>query len=977
MFNLKYKTRGNSPLKGKPKLYFCCHPKDFDKCFEKISNEILSIQNCAVLYAEKDTMRDDEFFAELKETQLFVMPVTSNLLFGDSYTLDVEFRFAIENHIPVLPLMQENGLDETFNKKCGNIQFLNKYNDDSTALSYDEKLRKYLAAILIGDELAKKVRAAFDAYVFLSYRKKDRKYAQELMRLIHKNEFCRDIAIWYDEFLTPGENFNDSIKEALQKSGLFLLTVTPNLVNETNYVMTTEYPMAKQEGKHILPAELVPTDREQLSEKYADIPHPTDAHNDAELSGALLESIKKMAIKENDDSPEHNFFIGLAYLGGIDVEIDYERAVRLITSAAEEGLVEAINKLIHMYEYGEGVSFDSDVAMKWRKELIEILDEKYEETPSKENALILLDTLRDCYDVALANGEISNLSEAADKYFSKSSDLKQNELLTDCDEELEFAELDSYLKLAYISELQGDSNEAGTSYNVLTTSIEDYVEEYKTQRGIRLLGICLQRLGGIYKKADSYKDAMENLKKATHHFEKLAKLGDEHKPHLIECYVDLSDMENARERFGEALIWSRKALDVIEELATLNPSVGYEYDMCKATLNMGTSYWGERNRSEAIRCYKNAVSYAEKIVYRCPTERNIHQLACAYKSFGKMFDEDNNLGGAIAWYKKCISKYSSILNDESTDDEKRELADTFRLMAKASKRSEDINNAKKYLLKELDIRKQIVETGVEISTEWDTLIKVTNGELSTDEAIDKPNSTVVTKPEDSENLSDCYMELGDCFDVENELAISVENYNECLRVRKELFEEYSTTYTALLLQEIYDKLGSVYKKQKKINSAIECYKEVALLLEVIITEDTECDYRKQLLYCYLEIGELLEMEGLLDKAIAHYEKSMAYCESNYSKEDTRDDIVYMLQVTHYFCYSAAMIQFKRKRCKDAKGWIDKAVDLLERSYNKTEAYQREQLQKAYSLAIDIAWKIFDIKSLIKYKRKLKNMTHSK
>ena len=51
------------------------------------------------------------------------------------------------------------------------------------------------------------------------------------MRLIHKNEFCRDIAIWYDEFLTPGENFNDAIKEALQKSGLFVLTVTPNLVN--------------------------------------------------------------------------------------------------------------------------------------------------------------------------------------------------------------------------------------------------------------------------------------------------------------------------------------------------------------------------------------------------------------------------------------------------------------------------------------------------------------------------------------------------------------------------------------------------------------------------------------------------------------------------------------------------------------------------------------------------------------------------
>jgi hypothetical protein len=69
------------------------------------------------------------------------------------------------------------------------------------------------------------------------------------MKLIHKNEFCRDIAIWYDEFLTPGENFNDSIRAALCKSDLFVLTVTPNLVNEPNYVEATEYPMALEEQK--------------------------------------------------------------------------------------------------------------------------------------------------------------------------------------------------------------------------------------------------------------------------------------------------------------------------------------------------------------------------------------------------------------------------------------------------------------------------------------------------------------------------------------------------------------------------------------------------------------------------------------------------------------------------------------------------------------------------------------------------------
>jgi len=377
MANLKYKTHRNSEPNGKPRVYFCCHPEDFNKYFESVSDEILAKQNCTIWYDDEELVRNEDFFADLKQMQLFVMPVTTNLLCTDNEALDSDFKFAIENHIPVLPLMQESGLEELFNKKCGDLQFLDKNNTDTTAISYDEKLKKYLESVLIGDELAEKIRAAFDAYVFLSYRKKDRRYAQELMRLIHKNEFCRDIAIWYDEFLTPGENFNDSIKEALQKSGLFVLTVTPNLVNEPNYIMTTEYPMARQEGKPILPAELVPTDREQLSEKYEDIPNLADAHNESELSEALLESIKKMAIKENDNSPEHNFFIGLAYLGGIDVEVDNEKAVSLITSAAEAGLVEAMRQLVVMYENGKGVKINIQSASEWQGRVVGVLYNVY------------------------------------------------------------------------------------------------------------------------------------------------------------------------------------------------------------------------------------------------------------------------------------------------------------------------------------------------------------------------------------------------------------------------------------------------------------------------------------------------------------------------------------------------------------------------------------------------------------------------
>lgn len=378
MSNLMYKTRGNTDSKGKQRVYFCCHPEDFEKYFDVVSNEILSKQNCAIWYVKRDFERTEEFLTDLKQMQLFVMPVTSNLLCSDNNALNVDFKFAMDNHIPVLPLLQERELEQLFNLKCGNLQFLDKTDLDITTISYEEKLEKYLCSVLIGDELAEKIRSAFDAYVFLSYRKKDRKHAQELMRLIHKNDFCRDIAIWYDEFLIPGENFNTSIEEAIKKSGVFILAVTPNLVNETNYIMTTEYPMAKREGKPILPIELIVTDWKQLYEKYENIPQPASVHNEIEFSASLLETIKEIAITETDSSPEHDFFIGLAYLNGIDVEVDTEKAINLIEHAANRGLVEAAEKLVHIYSLGQGVKRDTEKAVRWQEGLLHYFFNKAE-----------------------------------------------------------------------------------------------------------------------------------------------------------------------------------------------------------------------------------------------------------------------------------------------------------------------------------------------------------------------------------------------------------------------------------------------------------------------------------------------------------------------------------------------------------------------------------------------------------------------
>lgn len=378
MAELLYKTLGGVSPRGKARVYFACHPQDHKGYFQEITDEILKLCDCAIYYYVETPELDEDYYANLNRMQLIVMPVTTRLLYMTNRAMDVEFPYAQERHIPVLPLMQEQGLEQQYQEKFGDLQFLDKGNRDLTAIPYEEKLKKYLNAVLLSDELTALVRAAFDAWIFLSYRKKDRKAAQELMKLIHSDPRCRDIAIWYDEFLNPGEDFNDAILKALQESDLFVMAVTPNLVGETNYVMTEEYPKACDAGKQILPAEMEKTDWDALHKGFPGVPDPLDPSADGAVTGAVLDALGALAIRENDEDPKHNFFIGLAYLSGLFVEKDHPWAVKLITQAAEAGLTEAMEKLVTMYESGEGVEQSYPNAIFWREKLVVYARQQYE-----------------------------------------------------------------------------------------------------------------------------------------------------------------------------------------------------------------------------------------------------------------------------------------------------------------------------------------------------------------------------------------------------------------------------------------------------------------------------------------------------------------------------------------------------------------------------------------------------------------------
>ncbi len=645
---IKCKTRKNATSKGKARMYFSCHPEDFEIAFEELTNEILQRYDCAIYYYNPDDeIEMDNLIFEVSQMQMAIIPITTKYLSETNRAYEVEFKIFKEQHIPILPIMLETGLDEIFNQKCGNIQYLTKNENDVTAIKYEEKLMKFMDSVFLNDELIKKIQSAFDAYIFLSYRKKDRRYAQELMKLIHKNDFARDIAIWYDEFLTPGEDFNEVISQALKNSSLFTLLVTPNLINENNYVMETEYPMAKKENKEILPVESVATDRDELNKNFIDIGKCYTVDNELELSDALLKKLHSIAILKNDESPEHNFFIGLAYLMGIDVEIDREKAVKLLEKAAEGELEEAIAKLSSMYYKGDGVAINYEKAFKWQKKLIRIRQEKYLETQKFADGLAICEASEEEGDRYF---EQTNLNEAYEsyRYMDDMIHMLLDDFFTDESEQLE--ELRKYYKYSFSTM---------TAKILVDKMSKNRKEKKQLEDGLRKMQIrCMHRKAIIsieFGRIDEAEQTIETALEKTKQIENELFLNEL----MYKCYHLLGKIYNIKGKLTLESEVISKALTCAKKINAIDSSSENQETLASAYDALGNIYIELNKGEEAKEIYTKALEIRNNLN---KTSNTLCGLAYSYYSLSFC---DNDLNEKAAHLQKCIDLYMEAASNNN------------------------------------------------------------------------------------------------------------------------------------------------------------------------------------------------------------------------------------------------------------------------------------------------------------------------
>ena len=377
-----YMPEGRKDVRNFPRrVYFSCHERDLP-LLEEIAEQLRGIvEDCVIAYRVSGTV-DSNHFEEVEDFPLVVIPVTR--AWFEEGVHQQEFALLKEKTRPMIPILFDGELVETFNTHTGEMQLLRR--DDP---EYSEKLIRDLQSFLVDQKTVEQVERAFTHQLFVAYCREDLEQVHRLISCLRQSEEGRRISVWFDKYLQTGRNFEEVIFSNLDASQLFGMVLTPHLVKRDTYVKRQEYPRALEGGKEMVVFQLADadwkalrTELETIAEKrgyvFPERRQPVQVGRDEGFVSFVKKLLREVEGTEDDlEKRDLNYLLGIAYRNGIGVEFDYRYAMKKFKAAAEDGEYRSAHCLAEMFLNGVGVRRDLKQAKKWYIREIEYLLEEY------------------------------------------------------------------------------------------------------------------------------------------------------------------------------------------------------------------------------------------------------------------------------------------------------------------------------------------------------------------------------------------------------------------------------------------------------------------------------------------------------------------------------------------------------------------------------------------------------------------------
>lgn len=698
---------------NKPQIYISCHPVDRN-VIPEIAARIQQKCNCVVWYDDgQDKYETSVLEKHLKRMQLIVFLVSNKLITNASNAIDFDLTLAKQNHIPVLPILIDECNLAKYNQLFENRQYLTSSDYMEGSTNNDKKLGDYLDLILVSDSVAEHVRNAFDAYIFLSYRKRDSEYAIELIRQIRSDKRLDSVAIWYDDYLIPGEDFNQTIRNALYKSKLFILTITNNILEKDNYVLKHEYPMALESDKVILPVEMETTDRTDFDEILPNLPEIIDFRNKKILTEHIFDNIKEFITTDNSDL-YRNYYIGLAYLSGIDVEINYSTALSMITFAAENNLVDAIEKLVYMYRFGNGVEINRDMSIQWHKKLLSIYESDYHKNPSDNLALKLSVELEKYAAYCIECGEYECARHAYERVIELGDIISENTPKNKFNVTSIETQAIGMTGLGDIKIAEQKHVQAKEYYIKAYLLVKTAIECVGNGPWLSTAALILINIGNVKRDMGYFEEAIQFYTKArqlVEHLNNDASLRNDSRM-IMACYNKIADIYLQSANKPNDLKLANESINTALQIGL---ELFVEYHDTTACRDLSISY--ERlgglalmidDYETAKEAFENKLELVEKLTKNNNSMIDMRDLSLAYEKLGFVELEKGEYKRAEEWLLLCLDIRKKNVKLCPNSQIRRDLFVIYCLLADLYEAKKEITLAKNHSKKALGVIKKIL-----------------------------------------------------------------------------------------------------------------------------------------------------------------------------------------------------------------------------------------------------------------------------
>ena len=676
---LRFKTRDETSPNGKTWVFLCALPLEAEAQLPMICEDIFRFCNCAIWYDDGADTSPDDLEAAVAQSGMAVLPVTADLLHPDSPIQRHILPMLHAHRVSILPVLDDPNLLDAFNARFQNIQILDRYSKDSTAIPYEEKLKRFLDTMVLRDDLADRVKQAFRSRLFLSYRKKDRAMATDLMKRIHKDPRCRSISIWYDEFLTPGEDFDGNIAQAIRESDLFLLALTQNMVGEPNYVISKEYPCARDAGKKILPVELEAVDPALVRRCFPGIPTPTDSANAARyLAQPMGEGPGNTA--------EQDYLLGLAFIHGFHVARHIAVGLEQLELSAQWGYAPAALQLASLQILEYSPEEQQEHKLRWLRKYAALASEDYTQAPGAETARQYADAL----DRA-AEAEFTQHPRVSFACYQQAIQVLANHgCLEEC------AQILSNYGLKLV-----DAGKNQDGQHMLMKALQLYTDQYNAdpewgKRHAAQLSYCYYNIGVAAAHAGELKLAEIGFTSAIHRFTVLAReKPEDYTLVLAQAYGNLANIYRQQwvgtgepEHLAKAEGFHIQAIEILNRMISWDPSV-YEPAYALELVSLASVFLQKKDHSRTKIALDEAIRYLRVYEERYPGQY-LDILASALGNRAVLFLSQDRIENARVDLDAAISIFRQIPGRQM------ELAKSLWNMANTYSMEDDFPPARLY-----------------------------------------------------------------------------------------------------------------------------------------------------------------------------------------------------------------------------------------------------------------------------------------